>query len=110
MKGYLAADPPYAWIMNSKEAEAIGPRTRYCPTHPVVNVNKPSKVRLVNDAEAEFQGVSLNKELVTGPDLLKPLVVLIRFRTGKIAVAGDIEAMFHQVRVSPEDSDPLRFL
>ena len=111
VKGYLEADPPYARKMSHEEAEAFGPRTWYCPTHPVVNINKPGKVRLVNDAAAEFGGVSLNKELVTGPDLLKPLVgVLIRFRTGKVAVAGDIEAMFHQVRVSPEDADSLRFL
>ena len=66
---------------------------------------------MVNDAAAEFHGISLNSALVTGPDLLNLLVgVLIRFRNGEIAIAGDIEAMFNQVRASLADSDSLRFL
>ena len=36
--------------------------------------------------------------------------VFIRFRSGKIAIAADIEAMFHQVRVNQNDADSLRFL
>ena len=36
--------------------------------------------------------------------------VLIRFRKEPIAVVADIEAMFHQVFVSPNDRDVLRFL
>ena len=36
--------------------------------------------------------------------------MLIKFRRDLIAIAGDVEAMFHQVRVSKEDSDSLRFL
>ena len=75
------------------------------------NPNKPGKVRVVNDAAAEFQGTGLNKNLVTGPDLLNSLTgVLTRFRRDPVAIAGDIEAMFHQVRVSDEDSDSLCFL
>ena len=48
--------------------------------------------------------------LKTGPDLLNQLVgILLRFRTGRVAVAGDIRAMFHQVRVPEKDRDSLRF-
>ena len=36
--------------------------------------------------------------------------VLIRFRQEQIALAADIEAMFHQVRVHERDCDALRFL
>ena len=34
----------------------------------------------------------------------------MRFRVGEVAIAADIEGMFHQVRVSAEDADSLRFL
>ena len=48
---------------------------------------------------------------MTGPDLLCSLVgLLLRFRQYKIAVPGDIEAMFKQVAVRTEDQDALRFL
>ncbi|XP_071124293.1 uncharacterized protein [Mytilus edulis] len=36
--------------------------------------------------------------------------VIIRFRQDKVALAADIEAMFHQVRVREDDCDALRFL
>ena len=55
--------------------------------------------------------MSLNSQLLQGPDLTNNLVgVLIRFREEPIAIMADIEGMFHQVRVSPKDCDALRFL
>ena len=49
--------------------------------------------------------------MLQGPDLTNKLVgVLLRFRQERIATIADIEAMFHQVRVPPEDRDVLRFL
>ncbi|XP_033115253.1 uncharacterized protein LOC117115524, partial [Anneissia japonica] len=38
------------------------------------------------------------------------LGVLLRFRQGRVAIVGDIEAMFHQVRMIESDRDFLRFL
>ena len=84
--------------------------TWYLPHHPVVNPNKPNKVRVVFDCAARYNGVSLNSQLLQGPDLTNNLVgVLIRFREEPIAIMADIEGMFHQVRVSPKDCDALRF-
>ena len=41
---------------------------------------------------------SLNKALFTGPGLLNNLVdVLLQYRNHKIALVGDMEAIFHQV-------------
>ncbi|XP_077967709.1 uncharacterized protein LOC120346600 [Styela clava] len=58
-----------------------------------------------------FRGVSLNDNLLQGPDYADNLAgVLLRFRQEKIGVMADIKAMFHQVRVRPEDCDSLRFL
>jgi hypothetical protein len=86
-------------------------RVWYLPHHPVVNENKPGKVRVVFDCAAKYKGTSLNKELLQGPDLTNSLFgVLTRFRQENVAVMADIEAMFHQVRVTERDSNVLRFL
>ncbi|XP_078384177.1 uncharacterized protein LOC144666660 [Oculina patagonica] len=83
----------------------------YLPHHPVTHPLKPGKVRVVFDCGAKYRGTSLNQQLLQGPDLTNPLVgVLIRFRQEPIAIAADIEAMFHQVYVDPEDNNVLRFL
>ena len=72
---------------------------------------KPEKVCAVFDAASTFAGTLLNNELLQGPDLTNNLVgILIRFRQDPIALIADIEAMFHQVRVTPDDCDALQFL
>jgi hypothetical protein len=83
----------------------------YLPHHAVVSRNKPDKIRIVYDCAAELEGVSLNKQVLQGPDLVNSLLgVLLRFRENKVALMSDVEAMFHQVRVTPGDRDVLRFL
>ncbi|CAG2225244.1 Tenascin-R,Ryncolin-2,Angiopoietin-related protein 1,Angiopoietin-related protein 6,Ficolin-3,Techylectin-5B,Ryncolin-1,Fibrinogen C domain-containing protein 1,Ficolin-2,Fibrinogen-like protein 1,Fibrinogen alpha chain,Tenascin,Ficolin-1,Fibrinogen-like protein A,Microfibril-associated glycoprotein 4,Ryncolin-3,Angiopoietin-related protein 2,Angiopoietin-4 [Mytilus edulis] len=86
-------------------------RMWYLLHHPVTNVNKPGKVRVVFDCAAKYQGISLNSKLLQELDLMNSLIgVLIRLKQEQIALAADIEAMFHQVRVQEEDCDALRFL
>lgn len=69
------------------------------------------KLRVVFDCTASYQGVSLNNELLQGPDLTNTLIgVLTRFRKETIGMMADIESMFYQVRLPEEDSDLLRFL
>ena len=95
----------------TKETINTSDKTCYLPHHPVFHPQKPGKVRVVFDAAAKYKGKSLNKELFTGPDLLNILVdVLRRFQNHKIALVGDVEAMFHQVRVKASGRDALRFL
>ena len=82
----------------------------YLPHHPVISPNK-DKPRIVFDCAARSGGASLNDRVLQGPDLTNSLVgVLTRFRQREIAFMADIEAMFHQVKVAPEDRDVLRFL
>ena len=73
-------------------------REWYLPHHPVVNPNKPGKVRRVLNGAAKFHGASLNKSLFTGPDLLQNLIyVLLRFRQHPFAVSAEIEGMYHVI-------------
>ena len=66
---------------------------------------------MVFDCIARFGGTSLNDKLLQGPDLTNRLVgVLTRFREEPIAFMGNIDAMFHQVRVPEGQRDFLRFL
>ena len=84
----------YAVKLSEKEAASSSDHTWYLPHHGVVNPNK-SKVEY--DAAAVWGGTSLNKELVQGPQLNNSLIsVLFRFRKEEIAVASDIESMFHR--------------
>ena len=49
--------------------------------------------------------------MLQDPDLTNSLVgVLARFSLHLVACIVDIEAMFHQVKVAPDDRDVLRFL
>ena len=91
--------------------ESSSEREWYLPHHPVINPNKPGKVRKVLNGAAKFHGESLNKSLLTGPDLLQNLIyVLLRFRQHPFAVSANIEGMFLQVGVLPCDQPSLRFL
>ena len=66
---------------------------------------------MVFDCGAQYQNVSINKELMSGPDLANQVVgVLLRFRMEKIAFMADIKSMFYQVMVPQEQRSLLRYL
>ena len=79
----------------------------YLPHHPVIHPAKPEKTRIA----AKFNGQSLNDHLLCGPDLTNSLLgVLVRFRRGSIAMIANVESMFYQVLVQPDDWNAFRFL
>ena len=107
MTGYL--NNAYAKKISKKEADEVSRRTWYLPHCPVFKENKPNKMRIVFDAATEYDGISFNKALLTSPDLLNNLAgVLLRFRNHNIAIAADIEAIYHQEMVSKSDINALR--
>ena len=100
IKGYAKSTekPPDGW-------------TWYIPHHGVYHPNNRGKIRVVSDCNADFKGTSLNKNLMSGPDLANQIVgVIIRFREEPVVIMGDIESMFLQVLIPEYDCSLLRFL
>ena len=93
----------------STESSSSPPRW-YLPHFGVYHPQKPGKIRVVFDSAAETNGVSLNKMLLSGPDLTNSLLgILIRFRQDPVAFMADIEQMFHSFVVREDHRDLLRF-
>ena len=84
----------------------------YLPHREILKPDRETtKIRVVFDASAKSGGPSLNDCLDAGPSLLPLLYdILLRFRLNKIALTGDIEKAFLNIRVAPEHRDLLRFL
>ena len=83
----------------------------YRPHHPVINKQKSDKILRVTNAASKYKGIPLNDAFLTGPDLLCNLHgLLLRFRQYSVAITADIEAMFMQIGIQPQDQDYLDFL
>ena len=68
-------------------------------------------MRLVWDAAATVNGVSLNTNLLKGPDMLCSLpAVISKFREKSVAFGGDVREMYHQLRIRDADKSAQRFL
>lgn len=91
------------------ELSSSSPRW-YLPHFGVYHPQKPDKIRVVFDSAAETKGTSLNKALLSGPDLTNNLLgILLRFRQDTVAFVADIEQMFHSFLVQEQHRDLLRF-
>ncbi|XP_061891197.1 uncharacterized protein LOC133641474 isoform X1 [Entelurus aequoreus] len=83
----------------------------YLPAFGVYHPKKPGNIRVVFDSSAQYNGVSLNDVLLTGPDLNNTLIgVLLRFRKEAVAITADIQQMYHCFLLREEDRNYLRFL
>jgi len=101
----------YAEKVPTEEASLKNGHVRYIPHHGVYHPKKPEKIRVVFDCSVEFAGESLNWHLLQGPDLTNNLVgVLCRSHQDPVAFMFDIERMFHQANVKPENRNFLCFL
>ncbi|XP_066595949.1 uncharacterized protein [Prorops nasuta] len=93
-KGHMA-------LVNSEVEEGY-----YLPHHAVIiNDSITTKVRVVFDASAKGdKGVSLNEVLLTGPVIQDKLTEhLIRIRLKRYMITADIEKMYRQILVHPDD-------
>ena len=84
----------------------------YLPHFPIVRMDRTTtKTRVVFDASARYNGVSLNDFIYNGPKLQKELFdVLLCFRRYPIALVCDIAEMYLQILLSPTDRSCHRFL
>uniref|UniRef100_A0A914YI62 Reverse transcriptase domain-containing protein n=1 Tax=Panagrolaimus superbus TaxID=310955 RepID=A0A914YI62_9BILA len=86
-----------------------GKLVHYLTHHAVLTPQKATtKVRMVFDgsAKAHKDAPSLNDCLLRGPSNLPDLSgLLLRLRTCKILITGDIEKAFHQVLLNEPDRD-----
>ena len=103
-KGHASPVPP-------AEIQTSNGHVFYLSHFGVYHPKKPGSLRVVFDSSLEFQGVSLNKALIPGPDQMNSLLgVQLRFRKENVAVMCDVEQMFHSFHANPEHRDFLRFL
>ena len=84
----------------------------FLPHFPIVKKDRTTtKTRLVFDASAQFQGISLNNNIHVGPKLQRDLpTVLTRFRRKPIGIMCDIAEMYLQIELDPADKPYHRFL
>ena len=86
-------------------------KTWYIPHHGVYHPSKPGKIRVVFDCSAEFQGISINKELLSGRDLTNQILgVLTRFREEKNCLHGRCRSHVSSNQVPENQQSFLKFL
>lgn len=85
----------------------------YLPHHPVLkDSSTTTKLRVVFDASCFTEsGYSLNNILRVGPTVQRDLFfIILRFRSYAVALSADIEKMYRQVMIDPEDQPLQRIL
>ena len=102
-KGYVRKIDP---------AESRPSKKWYLPHFPVVRPDRTTtKTRIVFDASAKCEGVSLNDTIFPGRKLRKDLNdLLLRFRKHPVTLVCDIAEMYLRIEVAPKDRPYLRFL
>ena len=97
-------DVQKAFVRNRDEAELENTKSDlqwYVPHLPVLNSNKPDKVRRVCNAASEFGGVSLNNNLLKTRSPKIAQMNYLQIQEKQIALRVDVEAMFFRVKVPP---------
>ncbi|XP_059083458.1 uncharacterized protein LOC131880779 [Tigriopus californicus] len=101
----------YAHVLANDELEK-NQGVFYLPHSAVKREESTStKMRIVFNASAVYKGSSLNQFTLTGPKLQKDILdILLKMRTKRIVVAGDISKMFLQIKITDNDRNYVRFL
>ena len=102
-KGYVSK------VSTDKDCDSV---KWYLPHFPVVRKDRSTtKVRIVFDASARYNGTALNDVIYQGPKLQNDLFnVLLRFRRYPVALICDIAEMYLRVKLHPKDRSYHRLL
>ena len=106
-------DLKHARLVTAEEMKTPQEKSYYLPVHGVhKQSSSTTKLRVVFDASAQTSTkISLNDTLAVGPTLHPTLdKILLKFRTYKVAITGDISKMYREVLLSPPDKQLHRFL
>jgi len=93
--------------------EELLKKAYYLPHHPVLKSSSlTTKTRVVFDGSARTtSGLALNYVLMRGPTVQEDIFsILVRFRKHQYVITADIEKMFRQIMVTPEDCHLQRIL
>ncbi|XP_076233347.1 uncharacterized protein LOC143178507 [Calliopsis andreniformis] len=110
---YTAVMDEYLALGHMTQVETFDAPGFYLPHHAVVKPSSTTtKLRVVFDGSAKTSsGLSLNDALMIGPTIQDDLFsLLLRFRMYAFVLTGDIEKMYRQFLVRPEDRTYQRIL
>ena len=101
-------------VIDGGAAEVAPPsqdgRCWYLPLFCVRHPHKQNQIRGGFDSSAVYETVSLNRMLMSGPDMINSLLgILLRFREDEVAMTADVEQMFYRFHVNENDRDFLMF-
>ena len=83
----------------------------YLSHHEVLKTASSTPFRIVFNSSFKYHGHNLNDYWAKGPNLLNNLIgILLRFSERKIAITGDINKMYHSIKISQLDQHTHRFL
>ena len=111
MREYLTLG--HAQLVTNSELSVPVSACYYMPMHAVFKqASSSTKLRIVFDASSpSSSGASLNDILAAGPTLHPSLdQILMRFRSYKVALSGDVAKMYREVALCPSDRHLHRFL
>ena len=112
-KEYTEVINEYLQLGQMYEIEDVSDDGYYMPHHPVLKeTSTTTKVRVVFNASAKSStGVSLNDTLMVGPTIQDTTFIHhLKFRLNEIAITADIEKMYRQIVIRPEDRKYQRIL
>ena len=95
-----------------EEQESYDGPVYYVSHHEVFKPGSSSTpLRIVINSSLQFHGNSPNSVWIKGPNsLIDMFGVLLRFRTHKVALVGDIKKMYTQIRTTPREKHMRRVL
>ena len=111
VRSYVELD--HARLVTAEELKLPASQSFYLPMHGVVKESSSTtRLRVVFDGSCKSStGVSFNDTLAVGP-MLHPTLeeILLRFRSYRVALNGDISKMYRAILLDPADQQYHRFL